>query len=269
MIVFRTLKGIRHFSSLKSRSFRNRLGLEHIPTVVNHSIFRKNNFNNTWLLEWKEYLIRITDDEIVLRPFDGSYDFELLNNSMFHILSHLTSNPILPPSGEEYKYLFKEHVENIAVSCEIIPEKFHCFESNFYKFLQLYALRRVYIQMSGVHDIELTNEATCQFRASKEHLIFGKIVGDALGLNPALGALLSPTGGIVGVRNSNYLVRSLNLFPSIRKNAIVHDAAGYLRRYHGVGPGYRYLDTGDIKGRLTPIHGLFYGCRLHIADLRK
>ena len=239
LMIFRTFKLIRHFSSLKSRSFRYRLGLEQVTTGVNHSIFRKNNFNNTWLHEWREYLFRITDDEIVLSPFDGSYDFELLNNSMFHILSHLRSSANLPPSREEYTYLYKEQIENVAVSCGILPENILCFESNVYKFFQLYAERREYIQSSGVHDIELNNEATNQFRASKDHLIFGKIVGDALGLHPTLGALLNPTGGIVGVRNSNCFLRSLNLLPSIRKNAIVHDAAGYLRRYHGIGPGYR------------------------------
>ena len=203
MSVFRKFKLIRHFSSLKSRSFRDRLALEHITTEANHSIFRKNNFNNAWLREWRDYLIKITDDEIVLSPFDGSYNFELLNNSMFHILSYLTSNPNLPPSREEYEYLFKRHVANIAASFEILPGKFHCFESNFYKFFQLYAIRREYIQRSGVHDIESNNEDTCEFRGSKDHLIFGKIVGDALGLHPALGALLNPTGGIVGIRNSN------------------------------------------------------------------
>ena len=124
-------------------------------------------------------------------------------------------------------------------------------KTNFYKFFQLYAIRREYIQRSGgAEDIESNNEDTCEFRASKDHLIFGKIVGDALGLHPALGALLNPTGGIVGSNNSNMFLRSLSILPSVRKNAITHDAMGYLRYYHGIGPGYKYLDVGDIKNIL-------------------
>ena len=113
----------------------------------------------------------------------------------------------------------------------------------------------------------MNNEATSQFRASKDHLIFGKIVGDALGLHPSLGALLNPTGGIVGSNNSNMFLRSLSILPSVRKNAITHDAMGYLRYYHGIGPGYKYLDVGDIKGRLTPINGILYGFKLPRANL--
>ena len=57
--------------------------------------------------------------------------------------------------------------------------------------------------------------------------------------------------------------------PSFRKNGIIHDATGYLRYCHGIGPGYKCLDTGDMKDRLTPINGIFYGFKLPKADLRK
>ena len=252
---------VRLFSFTRVLPFNVLLDLKDIPTQPNNGLFRSNNFDDEWLLEWRKYIFNISDDEIVLRPFDGSYDFELLNISMLHILHVLRACSNLPFCVEVYEQVLKEHVENIATSCGIEREYFHKFKENFYKFLQLYTVRREYIQNSGAEDIELNNEATSQFRASKDHLIFGKIVGDALGLHPTLGALLNPTGGIVGPNNSNMFLRSLAFFPSFRKNGIIHDAMGYLRYYHGIGPGYKYLDTGDGRGRITPFNGVFYNWR--------
>ena len=250
-------------------SFSELLNLKKIPTDAKNYLFQPKEFDEAWLEEWKEYVYAITKNELLLTPSDGGYDFKLLNISMLHILEVLSAISSLPPSVEVYNQVLKEHVENIATSCNIPRENFGKFEENFHRFLQLYAVRKEYIQNSGIEDIELNNESTQQFRASKDHLIFGKVVGDALGLHPTLGALLNPTGGIVGTNNSNKLLRSLAILPSYRKNGVIHDATGYLRYYHGVGPGYKYLDTGEIKGRLAPINGIFYGYKLQSADLLK
>ena len=260
---------IRFFSKENMRSFRNMLDLENVPTTTKDGLFRTNNFNEEWLSEWKRYIFNIADDELVLRPFDGSYDFRLLNISMLRILELLISCSTFPPSKEVYEQMFKHHVENMAISCGIQPEKYDSFKYNFDIFIDLFAERRSYILNNGIDDIELNSEATCQFRASKDHLVFGKRVGDALGLHPALGAMLNPTGGIVGANNSNFILRSFSIMPSVRKNAIIHDATGYLRYYHGIGPGYRFLDTGDIRGRLTPINGILNGWKLPPADIVK
>ena len=260
---------IRFFSKAYERSFQKMLDLGNIPTAPKEGLFRANNFNEEWLSEWKEYIFNIADDELVLRPFDGSYNFKLLNISMLRILELLISSPRLPPSKEVYEQMFKHHVENIAISCGIQQEKYDHVLSNFERFLDLFAERRSYILYNGVEDIEINIEATCQFRGSKDHLIFGKMVGDALGLHPVFGALLNPTGGIVGVNNSNFLLRSLSILPSLKKNGIIHDAAGYLRYYHGIGPGYRFLEPGEIRGRLTPINGVLNGWKLPKADIFK
>ena len=254
-------------SADEKSAFSELLNLKNIPTNGKEYLFQPKEFDDTWFEEWTEYIYTLTTNELVLTPRDRSYDFKLLNISMLHILEVLSACSCLPPCVEVYEQVFKEHVENIAKSCGIEREYFSKFKTNFYKFIQLYAVRRDYIKNSGAEDIELNNEATSQFRASKDHLIFGKIVGDALGLHPSLGALLNPTGGIVGSNNSNMFLRSLSILPSVRKNAITHDAMGYLRYYHGIGPGYKYLDVGDIKGRLTPINGILYGFKLPRANL--
>ena len=256
-------------SANEQSSFRELLNLNNIQTDDKDYLFQPKEFDEAWFEEWKEYVYTLTNNELVLTPRDKSYDFKLLNISMLHILHVLGACSNLPPSVEVYEQVLKKHVENIATSCGIEREYFHKFKENFYKFLQLYTVRKEYIQNSGGEDIELNNDATNQFRASKDHLIFGKIVGDALGLHPTLGALLNPTGGIVGSNNSNKLLRSVALLPSHRKNGIIHDASGYLRYYHGIGPGYKYLDTGDVRGRLTPLNGIFYGYKLPSDDLLK
>ena len=176
-------------SADEDSQFSELLHLDTIPTDRKDYLFSPKEFDGDWFNEWKEYIFTLSTSELILTPFDGSYNFKLLNISMLHVL--------------------------------------------------------------------------------EDHLIFGKIVGDALGLHPALGAMPNPTGGIVGSNNSNFILRSLAILPSFRKNGIIHDATGYLRYYHGIGPGYRFLDTGDIRGRLTPTNGMFYGFKLPKANLKK
>ena len=245
------------------------LHLDTIPTERKDYLFSPKEFNEDWFIEWKEYIFTLATNELVLTPFDGSYNYKLLNISMLHVLEVLSAISTLPLSQEVYNQVLKEHVENMARSCGIEAHNFDYFKSNFDLFMDLYEKRMSYVVNSGAEEIELNNEATSQFRASKIHLIFGKIVGDALGLHPALGALLNPTGGIVGPNNSNIFYRAWSILPSFKKNGIIHDATGYLRYYHGVGPGYKYLDKGDITGRLTPINGVLYGLKLPRANLGK
>ena len=131
---------IRFFSNTYERSFSNMLDLEKVI-----QLFRANNFNEEWLSEWKEYIFNIADDELVLRPFDGSYNFKLLNKSMLRILELLISCYTLLPSKEVLEQMFKHHVENMAISCGIQPENYQRFMSNFDRFIGLFAERRSYI----------------------------------------------------------------------------------------------------------------------------
>jgi hypothetical protein len=118
---------------------------------------------------------------------------------------------------------------------------------------------------------------------SIRQLKFGKVVVDTLHksglttrhLHPVFGALLSPTGGMVGPGDTDLTV----LAPGERSHrtywtmhAIVHDAAGYLHNYHGVGPGYNYLNAltlivWDPKGH--PFAGQYAGLRYWQALIRK
>jgi uncharacterized Zn-binding protein involved in type VI secretion len=88
-----------------------------------------------------------------------------------------------------------------------------------------------------------------EFMGSTSQLRSGKLVGEALGMDPVFGALLNPTGGLVGPgRLGADLDDSATGY-----HGAVHDAAGYLYNYHGYGPGYDYLglDGRDMSSALS------------------
>lgn len=88
-----------------------------------------------------------------------------------------------------------------------------------------------------------------RFMGSATQLRYGKVVGDALGIDPVFGALLNPSGGLVGPGNV-----AMDLGDSaLGYHGVVHDAAGYLFNYHNQGPGYDYLgrEGRDTSSPLT------------------
>ncbi len=112
------------------------------------------------------------------------------------------------------------------------------------------------------YELPPENMLYSEFWGSKEQMAFGNIVGDNLGLDPAFGSMLSPTGGLVGPG-----AKALHLKNSaIGYHGIAHDAAGYLSNYHKIGPGYEYrdqpswdptagLETSDpLAGQVSGIH---------------
>lgn len=80
-------------------------------------------------------------------------------------------------------------------------------------------------------------DETRRHLGSVPHLLFGRITGDALDLHMLYGALLSPTGGIVGADNSFACLRYFEFAPATGRHALAHDAFGYLINHHSIGPG--------------------------------
>ena len=89
-----------------------------------------------------------------------------------------------------------------------------------------------------------------EFMGSKSQLRFGNVVGACLGIDPVFGALLNPTGGLVGDGNNSYDGND----SALGYHGAVHDAAGFLRNYHNKGPGYDYLGT-DNRDTTSPYSG--------------
>jgi hypothetical protein len=98
---------------------------------------------------------------------------------------------------------------------------------------------------------------------SLAQLRFGRFIGDTFGIDPVFGALLSPTGGIAGAGNrevSNTAYAMGGGREVVTLHGIAHDAGGYLRNYHGMGPGYQYVPSSfRLLDRTNPIAGQVQG----------
>ena len=90
------------------------------------------------------------------------------------------------------------------------------------------------------------------FTGSLSQLRFGSTLGDVFGIDPVFGALISPTGGLVGPGNDSVSGDANN--PTVL-HGTVHDAAGYLLNAHGVGPGYNYLKRSWELDATNPLAG--------------
>lgn len=88
------------------------------------------------------------------------------------------------------------------------------------------------------------------FMGTTSQLRYGQVAGDALGVDPVFGALLNPTGGLVGP--GNYAVDGND--SAIGYHGAVHDAGGYLYNYHNQGPGYDYLGQ-EGRDTSSPLSG--------------
>jgi hypothetical protein len=106
---------------------------------------------------------------------------------------------------------------------------------------------------------------------SIEQLRCGALVGKALGVDPVFGAMLNPTGGLVGPDNTAKDCDST----ALGYHGITHDAAGYLYKYQdGKGPGYDYLgrERGLGVDTISPLvghrEGLFFWRNTVGTDLK-
>ncbi len=94
------------------------------------------------------------------------------------------------------------------------------------------------------------------FMGSTSQLRYGKVVGDVFGVDPVFGAMLNPTGGLVGPDNKALDGDST----ALGYHGVVHDAAGYLYNYHHEGPGYDYLGR-EGRDTSSPLSGQREGIR--------
>ena len=96
---------------------------------------------------------------------------------------------------------------------------------------------------------DVDEERHPEFQGSRGQLLFGKALGDAFGIHEVFGALLSPTGGLVGPGNDFLPMEGwVDAFHTAPDNPIglhgtMHDAGGYLKAYHNEGPGYNYRES--------------------------
>lgn len=96
------------------------------------------------------------------------------------------------------------------------------------------------------------------FLGTRSSLRFGQVVGEATGLDPALAALLNPTGGMVGPGMD--VLAPTDADSPVIWHGIFHDAGGYLLNYQNTGPGYTYLIEPESGRRgVDPMQGQVEG----------
>jgi len=123
-------------------------------------------------------------------------------------------------------------------------------QAGWQKYQQVLAQQEQVAAKKGIDPAEGLNWLHPSFMGSTSQLRSGQVVGDAFGMDPVFGALLNPSGGLVGPGNN-----AIDLDDSaIGYHGAVHDAAGYLYNLHDAGPGYDYLGR-EGRDTSSPLSG--------------
>jgi hypothetical protein len=93
------------------------------------------------------------------------------------------------------------------------------------------------------------------FMGSNWQMRYGKIVGDQFGIDPVFGAMLNPTGGMVGPGNKGLAPDAWYMPTPVAYHGAYHDATGYLFNYHKTGPGYNYMNSPIGLSTDNPLAG--------------
>lgn len=193
--------------------------------------------------------------------------------------SHDPSKSVRGVLGTMMKQLYKLSLDNpeldsildrirIVRNSQLTVEE---WKEQYNQYLLILSKRQEYINCynrskkccySKLVSLSTLDEDNWNIWGSVRQLKFGKVVVDTLGLNldPVFGALLSPTGGLVGP-NSCELYEGYHQDPLVM-HSIVHDAGGYCYLYHKKGPGYNYLRTKyTLFSTRNSLSNQFYGIR--------
>ena len=93
------------------------------------------------------------------------------------------------------------------------------------------------------HPSPVLSADNMDFTATNAQLTFGKVVGDVFGIDAVFGCLISPTGGMAGGGNSR--IPFVEDGSAVSTHGAVHDAGGYLKNCHNIGPGYDYFNNEE------------------------
>lgn len=140
-------------------------------------------------------------------------------------------------------------------------EELAIHEYNRFRYLQEEAAKAVDAE-PGQATPALDPERHPDHMGSIQQLRYGSYVGEALDVDPVYGALLNPTGGLVGPGNDS-IAAPADSYGSFHGEA--HDAFGYLATHHDAGPGYMYgapseaaaFGDTDLAAPLTGQHSGF------------
>ncbi len=171
-------------------------------------------------------------------------DSQRLNNAM----KDLAKNP----TGADLDRTISEIADIRGVPADQL-------KADYQKFLQIREQAREIARQKGIDPPEAVDDFFHgDFMGTTAQLRYGQVVGDAFDIDPVFGALLNPTGGMVGP--GNWAVNPGD-DDALGYHGIVHDAAGYLYNFHDLGPGYNYLGEESHRDPGNPLVGQQSGVR--------
>jgi WXG100 family type VII secretion target len=182
-------------------------------------------------------------DEMVRTQVQGS-DSRELNTTMERLMNN-------PPPAERDSLLARVAALRGRPVTEIRAE--------YEKFLQIQRSQRQKPDELDIDSQWYDASDYPDFLGSTVSLRYGKVVGDVFGIDPVFGALLNPTGGIMGPGSSSLPQPGANR--PLAFHSVFHDAAGYLMNAHGIGPGYDYLGQESAYDPAHPLTGQLSGIR--------
>ncbi len=168
------------------------------------------------------------------------------------------NNPALRQAMVE---LSKDDPSNVEKNLQIIarernrPVEQVKDEYDIYRAKRAMVIDRIDHSDNKLEPIDELLPAQSDFMGSNWQLRYGKIVGDNLGIDPVFGAMLNPTGGMVGPGNKGKAPDAWYMPTPVAYHGAYHDAAGYLYNYHKTGPGYNYVESPLGLSTENPLAG--------------
>ena len=144
---------------------------------------------------------------------------------------------------------------NIRVISEVRGRPIEAMKKEFASFKKYRATIDQNIVKYKLEPIEKLEARNIGFMASEWQLRYGKVVGDYLGIDPVFGALLNPTGGLVGPGNSALSPESLGMPMAVAYHGAYHDAMGFIYQYQRGGNGYNYMKSPIGLDTANPMAG--------------
>ena len=146
------------------------------------------------------------------------------------------------------------HLKKIAASRKRPIDEIRAEYKKFVKLNEL-NLENIREKPGEYEEIDELKPSQQKFMGSDWQMRYGKVAGDALGIDPVFGAMLNPTGGLVGPGNKGLAPDGALMPEAVAYHGAYHDAMGHLYTYHKEGPGYNYMKSPIGLNKGSPYAG--------------
>lgn len=107
----------------------------------------------------------------------------------------------------------------------------------------------------GAERIDALKDEQYNFMGSTWQMRYGTVVGDKFGVDAVFGAMLNPTGGLVGPGKEGWAPDGALMPEAVAYHGAYHDAMGHLSNYFDTGPGYNYMGSPIGLATTNPLAG--------------